>query len=59
MSYIEYDPTNPADFNNFVSKQQKEKRFIKAVILIGITVLVLYLIIKEPLIEKDDDIEVS
>jgi hypothetical protein len=59
MSYIEYDPTNPADFNNFVSKQQKEKKLIKAVILIGITVLVLYLISREPVIEKDDDIEVS
>jgi len=59
MSYIEYDPTNPADFNNFVSKQQKEKKLIKAVFLIGITVLVLYLISREPVIEKDDDIEVS
>ena len=59
MSYIEYDPTNPADFNNFVSKQQKEKKFIKLAIIVGITVLVLYLIIAEPVFEKDDDIEVS
>ena len=59
MSYIEYDPTNPADFNNFVSKQQKRNRLIKAVIFTSLTVLILHLIFKEPVVEKNDDIEVS
>ena len=59
MSYIEYDPTNPEVFKNFVSKRQKQKKLIKGLVITAITCFVLYLIFKKPDIDDDDDFVVS
>lgn len=59
MSYIEFDPINPEPFENFVSKQEKRKSYIKLAIFAGLTAIVLFLVYKEYVNRKDDDIEVS
>lgn len=57
MSYTTYDPTNPADFENFVSKQQQQKnRIIKWVIVGGLIIIGLYFIFKKPTISDEEDI---
>lgn len=57
MSYIEYDPINPESFENFVSKQEKRKSYIKLAIFGGLTAIVLFLIYME-YNKKNDDFEV-
>lgn len=60
MSYMEFDPTNQAAFENFVSKQQQQRnRTIKWVIVGGLIIIGLYFIFKKPAIRDEEDILVS
>ena len=59
MSYVEYDPTNPEVFENFVSKRQKQKKLIKGIVITAITCFVIYLIFKKPDIDDEEDFVVS
>ena len=60
MSYIEFDPTNPASFENYIPiEQRRNNKFIKRLIVVGITCVVIYLIFREPNKDNDEDIFVS
>ena len=57
MSYIHYDPTNPAGFENFVPNQRKRKnKIIKWVIISGTVVIALYFLFVKPVNNDDKDI---
>jgi hypothetical protein len=57
---IEYDPTNPDLFENYVpTSQRKRNRIIKGIIVVGITCLVIYLVLKEPDNDVEEDIFIS
>ena len=60
MSYIEFDPTNPASFENYVpTNQRKVKNFFKAIIVTGIVCLVIYLVLKKSDNDYEEDIIIS
>jgi hypothetical protein len=60
MSYIEFDPTIPASFENYIPIEQRRKnKFIKRLIVVGITCVVIYLIFRKPNKDNDEDIFVS
>ena len=60
MSYIEYDPTNPDLFENYVpTSQRKRNRIIKGIIVVGITCLVIYLVFNEPDNGDEENIFIS
>jgi len=54
MSYVEFDATNPAAFQNFVSKRQKRKRLITGLILVGVAIVVIYYIHKNPVVQDEE-----
>ena len=52
MSFITYDPTNIADYENFVSiQQQKNSQIIRWIVIGGIILTGLYLFLRKS--EKD------
>ncbi len=60
MSYIEYDPTNPDLFDNYVpASQMRKKRIIKGIVVASLACLVIYLIYKESDSEKERDLHIS
>ena len=60
MSYIHYDPTSSAVFENFVSnQQQKRNRIINWVIIGGLACITLIIVIRRTARKDDEDIGVS
>jgi len=54
MSYITYDPTNIAEYENSISTQQKKESQVTKWILLGtVTVFIIYIFLWKP--EKDKD----
>ena len=60
MSYIEYDPTNPELFENFVPlSQRRRNRIIKGIIVAGIVCLVIFLVFMEYDNDNEEDVLIS
>lgn len=60
MSYIEYDPTNPELFENYVpTSQRRRNRIIKGIIVAGIICLIIYLVSKESDNDNEEDVFIS
>ena len=60
MSYIEFDPTNPALFENYVpTNQRKCNKIFKCIIVAGIACLVIYVITKESDNDHEEDVIMS
>ena len=57
MSYIHYDPTNSAGFEDFVPNQQiRRNKIIKWVVIGGATAIALYFLFRKP--DRNDDEEI-
>lgn len=60
MSYIEYDPTNPELFDNYVpTSQRRMKKIIKDLVIAGIVCIVIYLIYTDSDTDDEPDILIS
>jgi hypothetical protein len=60
MSYIEYDSTNPDQFERFIPESHKKRnRILKVLAIVGLICLVAYITNQESKTPEEEDIIVS